>query len=359
MAKKIAKTRRILKAKISFLSLCPRGMNHIQTVYKTDDGGEHKISLAMVIKDGMSEQGELLAVVYAPDMVDGEGDTATAKVIKEFAYDFAANGAGIDITHNEDVLPVEDAFIAESFIIQKEDSRFADTKDYDGNSINVTGGWGVVLKIANEGLRTAYREGEWGGISMGGLMLVDSDESEMSKLAKMLSNFITGKSKTNKSNKSNAENTMLVKEDKTRIATLVTETMSTVNKEASEAAAKKAKEAEETSSKKKGLGLIAPVLKENPSETEIKQHVKNLQIFNISEAVDPGNVSSVMEYEVAKQSIIEGKEVKVSKTQNKNAPFNAFVTNQGTTEIQSATKDSDLDPIGDTILADIQKEEAA
>ena len=68
--------RRILKAKISFLSLCPRGMNQIQTMFKSEDGENHEVFLSTLIKGDMTEQGELLAVVYAPDMVDGEGDTA-------------------------------------------------------------------------------------------------------------------------------------------------------------------------------------------------------------------------------------------------------------------------------------------
>ncbi|MCK5614265.1 terminase, partial [Candidatus Pacearchaeota archaeon] len=44
----------------------------------------------------MNEQGEITCVVYAPDMVDSQGDSASAAVIKDFAYDFAKNGGNID-----------------------------------------------------------------------------------------------------------------------------------------------------------------------------------------------------------------------------------------------------------------------
>ncbi len=106
-----------MKAAISFLSLCPKGANNIQTVYKAEDGKNHNIELATAVGK-LSDDGELTAVVYAPDMVDSQGDSDSAQVIKDFAYDFGANGKGIDIKHDEEVLDVAKVFVAESFIIQ-------------------------------------------------------------------------------------------------------------------------------------------------------------------------------------------------------------------------------------------------
>ncbi len=129
MAKvKCNKNRRISWAKVDFISLCKKGANTISTMYKADDGISHNIELSTLSKD-MDEQGELICCVYAPDMVDSDGDTASAEVIKKFAYGFAQNGAGIDIRHNEEVLSKEAIFVAETMIIQDGDPRFADMED--------------------------------------------------------------------------------------------------------------------------------------------------------------------------------------------------------------------------------------
>ena len=178
--------RQILKAKIGFISLCPAGANTIRTMYKSDDGDKN-IDLQVLSKD-MSEQGELVCCVYAPDMEDSQGDQASAEVIKDFAYDFAKNGGNIDIRHNEKALNSDDIFIAETMIIQKGDSRFEDMEDYDGEPVDVTGGWGVILKVEKEELKELYRSGEWGGVSMGGMMLArdTSDESNIEKILKAI-----------------------------------------------------------------------------------------------------------------------------------------------------------------------------
>lgn len=168
------KKRRIKKAKVDFISLVPKGANLLRTMYKSADG---HFELATLTKD-INEQGEIYAVVYAPELRDHQGDIASAEVIKEMAYDFAKSGLGIDIRHNEKPLSKDDIFVAESTIIQKGDDRFAGITDYDGNTVDVEGGWGVVLKVENEDLRKMYREGDWQGVSMGGSMLVVEDKDE-------------------------------------------------------------------------------------------------------------------------------------------------------------------------------------
>jgi hypothetical protein len=169
------KKRRIKKAKVDFISLVPKGANLLRTMYKADEDGHFE--LATLSKD-INEDGEIYAVVYSPELRDAQGDIASAEVIKEMAYDFAKTGLGIDIRHNEKPLSKDDIFVAESTIIQKGDERFAGITDYDDNPVDVTGGWGVVLKVENESLRKMYREGDWQGVSMGGSMLVVPDDAE-------------------------------------------------------------------------------------------------------------------------------------------------------------------------------------
>ena len=151
--------RRIKKARIQFVSLVPKGANGIATIYK-DDGS---FNFGLLVKDAGSafaDKGELVAVVYAPERRDSQGDIASAEVIKEALYESARNGFDIDIRHDGKAVPRDKAFVAESFIVQKNDPRFTDMKDYSGTPVDPTGSWGVVLKIDDQELRKLYREGK-------------------------------------------------------------------------------------------------------------------------------------------------------------------------------------------------------
>ena len=162
--------RRIVRAKIKFLSLVPKGANQLPVIYKADDPDGNNLHLTSLVKaeKDFDEKGELLSVVYAPEMRDSQGDIASAETIKSMMYDAAKEGFDLDIRHNEKALSKEQAFVAESFIVQKGDPRFADFKDYQGKDADVTGGWATVVKIEDKELRKAYRDGEWQGVSMAG-----------------------------------------------------------------------------------------------------------------------------------------------------------------------------------------------
>lgn len=156
--------RRILHAKPKHVSLVRRGANKIPSLYKSDDDGV--LDTIFKAGDDFEERGELLAVVYAPEYRDSHGDIASADVIKEMCHEFARDGAGIDIRHNERVVPKSAAYVAENFVIQKGDPRFADLKDADGQQVDPTGGWGMLIKIDDPALRQLYREGIWNGVSL-------------------------------------------------------------------------------------------------------------------------------------------------------------------------------------------------
>lgn len=155
--------RRIKKGKIKFLSLCPQGANKLPTLFKAD--GHFEVNL---LSKGMDEQGELLAVVYAPEFRDSQGDIASAQVIKDMLYDASKRGLEIDLQHDGKAISKDKAFVAESFLIQKGDPRFQGMRDYSGQEVDVAGAWGVVIKVEDEELRAKYRSGEWAGVSMGG-----------------------------------------------------------------------------------------------------------------------------------------------------------------------------------------------
>lgn len=153
--------RRILNAEVKLLSLVPRGANKLPVLYKSDGCVEFQ-----PISKWNDEKGELLSVVYAPELRDSQGDIASADVIRKMAHSFARNGANLDIKHDGVLLSKKQCYVAESFIIQKGDERFKDWKDYDGNPVDVTGGWATLLKVEDESLRKAYRDGGWNGVSL-------------------------------------------------------------------------------------------------------------------------------------------------------------------------------------------------
>ena len=165
--------RKMKIARIDFISLCGRGRNKLPVIYKSEDALTSNVEFNGILAKDMDEEGVIVACVYAPDLLDTDQEWAPEEVIKEFAYEFQRNGGQLDIRHNEQAIPRDDAFIAESFIIQKGDPRFADMRTYDGKSVDVTGGWGVVIKVDSDELQNAYRKGEFAGVSMGGRALFE------------------------------------------------------------------------------------------------------------------------------------------------------------------------------------------
>jgi len=168
------KNRRLRKVFPQFISLVPRGANKLPVIYKSD---EETAEFNMAIAKSMNDEGELLAVVYSPDQRDAHGDIADAEVVKEMAHSYHKDGGQIDLRHNGKAIAPEDAFVAESFIVQKGDSRFDNITDYEGNPVgDLTGSWAVLIKVENEELRNLYRSGDWAGVSLSGPALVEYTE---------------------------------------------------------------------------------------------------------------------------------------------------------------------------------------
>lgn len=164
---------RITKARIKFISLCPRGANRMPVIYKEGDLCEF-----VALTKASADLGEITNVVYAPEVRDSQGDIASAEVIKDMAHAFFADGGQVDIRHDGKAVPREKAYLAESFIVAKGDARFADFKDVDGKPVDVTGGWATVIKVDDPALREAYRKGEWNGVSMAGTASKQVEKSE-------------------------------------------------------------------------------------------------------------------------------------------------------------------------------------
>ncbi len=160
--------RRIKSAVITTIALCRRGKNGMKTLLKADG----TIQFETLVKAG--GENELLAVIYAPDRPDDDGDFAEAPVIKSMAHEYLRDHRNLDMEHDGKKLPNTAAYVAESFIVAKGDSRFADWKDYDGKLVgDLTGAWANVIKLEDPALQKAYREGALDGVSMFGRAAVE------------------------------------------------------------------------------------------------------------------------------------------------------------------------------------------
>jgi hypothetical protein len=161
--------RRIKRAEVKRLALCKRGKNGMRTLYKSDGTAE----FATLVK-GDGEKGELLAVIWPKGLADADGDFAdTDSAIDSIMSSLIANGGKLDIEHDGEVLPRDAVSITEVFSIRKSDERFHDWKDYDGNAVDVTGGAAARININDPELRTAYRDGDWDGVSLFGPAAVE------------------------------------------------------------------------------------------------------------------------------------------------------------------------------------------
>lgn len=287
--------RRIKKARIRFLSLVPKGANQLPVIYK-EDGGLTLTPLTKAL-DNFDEKGELVAVVYAPEMVDSQGDVASAEVIKDMMYDAARNGLSLDVRHDEKALGKDKAFVAESFEIQKGDPRFADMKNYAGEPVDVTGGWGVVVKVEDQELRKQYREGKWQGISMGGTAHVESLKSDpdSSGLLKALAGFFGGMIPARPEQNSgdidmdSKELTKILADNNKALIEGITKAM----KPDTDAAADDKTKADDSKAK----ADEAPVFKGDPTDIKaIEAHEKALKIHALRKGVDWTSPEAVAEY---------------------------------------------------------------
>jgi len=263
-------------------------------IFKADD---QTLDVELLIKTGddFLEKGELTALVYAPEHRDTQGDIASAEVIKTMMYDAARDGVSIDVRHDGTALNKTQAYVAESFLVQKADPRFEGIKTYDGTVVDPTGSWGVVMKIDDPVLRQKYRDGEWTGVSMGGTAEVVSEKSDgmaeqvIELLAKHLG--VT----TEDIDMTKDELSAALKESNEALAKSIVEGVKElVATKKEDPPAKKEEDKEEPKKKK---ALVAPIFKGDVTDSEaLVAHQRRLALFNLRKDVDWSDGDSVAEY---------------------------------------------------------------
>lgn len=304
---------RIKKVSVKWLSLCKRGANQMPVLYKSEDG---TASVQTIVKemDSFDEQGELLAIGYIPEYVDSHGHGADASVCKEMAHTFMRNGAKLDIRHNNKLIARDRAYVAESFIIQPDDPRFRDIKDYSGNPVDPTGGWATLIKIEDPELRKLYREEGWDGVSFEGPAQLEKDESpDFEKISKALKSFTDRLNQESEDMKPEELEAILKKQGdstvaalKEAISPLVTELKKTTDalaKDADEADTEPDEKGAKDKSKKTDLAKSdkskAPVFEGDPDNPEeVEAHLKKMRRFELRKSVKWDDAESVREYHV-------------------------------------------------------------
>ena len=103
-------------------------------------------------RDGTYEQ-IVMGEVLIPDTPNSYGDIYTREAIKEFCYEFARQGYGIDINHDNTDVKGSHAYVVESFIVRAGDQDF------------IEGAWVVGMKIPDADTWQRVLSGDIAGYS--------------------------------------------------------------------------------------------------------------------------------------------------------------------------------------------------
>jgi len=182
----MAKAKKRLKnLKINTLSLCKRGKNGLKTVLKSQGSGASTLEAPsqFLVREDPEVKGRLLVVNVVPNLPDVDGEETETEVVMRAAHEYLRDFRQLDIEHNGKILPKSAAYLAESFIINEGDTRFQDWEDYDGNPVDVTGGWASVIQLNDPDLIQSYLDGDWDGISMLGTANLVVEKSKKPKAA--------------------------------------------------------------------------------------------------------------------------------------------------------------------------------
>jgi hypothetical protein len=276
--------KRIIQGKIFKVSYVKRGANRLPALLKSD--GTLELSPITKFDD---ERGELLCVVYAPETRDSQGHIASADVVKDMCHGYARDGEGLDIQHDGQTLTKEQAYVAENFLVQPGDPRFAGFTDDLGRSVDVTGGWAQVHKIDDENIRESFRKGDLSQVSLQGEgVLEDDDEMNKEAIESILTAFI---SKLDPSPTPSGDIDMDATELQTMLAKSNTELVASLSEAISEQLNKSAEpgDAPEADEAPKFTG--DPLLK-----SDVQAHQKALAAHAILSKVDWDSPASVSAY---------------------------------------------------------------
>lgn len=187
MSKK--KLRKITKANITHVSFVPKGANGADFLIVKADGEAPNWQFEAPILKLDEDKRLVTGIVYAPSVVDSQGEFMEADAIEKAAHDFMINHRHTDLKHNfveNDGVSVVESFVAKSDFL------------LDDAPI-VKGTWLLTTKVSDDKLWSGIKKGEYKGYSMGGTGVreeVEVDDDAISKnesgLFALLKDFFGG-----------------------------------------------------------------------------------------------------------------------------------------------------------------------
>lgn len=148
---------KLRNSNITHISLVKAGANKKNIIYKSSKKNPNYEKMIKISKND-EEKGVVYGIVYSPDEIDTQGETADAKEIEKAAYTFMKGLNGTNIDREHDFKP-DGAYVAESWIVRENDALFKSEK---------IGSWAVAIKLENDELKEAVKNGEIAGLSMAG-----------------------------------------------------------------------------------------------------------------------------------------------------------------------------------------------
>lgn len=107
----------------------------------------------IVLREDKKWEQVVFAEVLVPDVVNNFGDIYTEEAIAEFAYEFARQGYGLDINHDNENIDGTGAYVVESFLVR------------DGDPDFIKGSWVIGVKILDAEVWASILGGEINGFS--------------------------------------------------------------------------------------------------------------------------------------------------------------------------------------------------
>jgi len=107
----------------------------------------------LVIREDRAYEQIVMGELLIPDTPNVYGDITTREAIREFCYQFAIQGYGLDVNHNQQDVSSDKLVVVESFIARPGDPDF------------IEGSWVVAMKILDAALWEKVLDGELNGFS--------------------------------------------------------------------------------------------------------------------------------------------------------------------------------------------------
>lgn len=152
------KLKKITKANITHVSFVPRGANGQDFLIVKEEGITPNLQVESPIIKADDDKHLVTGVVYAPGVVDTQGEFMEADAIEEAAHEFLAKHRNTDVRHN--FITNKGVEIVESAVAKA---------DYELDGVPIKAGtWTITAKVGDDKLWQGIKKGEYNGFSMGG-----------------------------------------------------------------------------------------------------------------------------------------------------------------------------------------------